>query len=213
MTSALDVALTRRYGRSLEQLRIRFGRLAANAWERLDSYDEAEVLTLAERLAPVTDAARRGAADLTAGYLGRVAGPTIGVTLDELAFDPAEAWRPPFISTWQAFKNGASYDDAREAGRRRSIGAAGNIVTDTARNTAGIVDGASPHIVGWRRTLNSPQPCDWCVSVAGQQYRTADSATFGHDWCHCTPSPITATADPGRLVNDDVVARLAAAAT
>lgn len=210
MTSLLDVTLTRRYARALEHVRGRLGVRAAATWDGLGSYDEADIAAMVDQLAPVTDAARLAAMDLTAGYLGQVAGPTVAVGLDELSFDATSAWRPPFMSAWQAFGRGESFELAREAGRRRARATAGDIVTLTARSTASAVDDASPHIVGWRRTLGGAKPCEWCVTVAGQQYRTADSATFGHDSCHCTPSPITETADPGRAVNDEVVARIAA---
>jgi hypothetical protein len=200
VTTDLDIAVTKRYGRSLTNLRERLGIATGTAWLRLGSYDEADIERLAEAIQPVTDMARQQASLLTAGFLNHFTGTRL--TAPDLVSLSADVWRPPFMTTWAGLARGDQWEDAVSAGHERSIGTAGEIVTSSARETATVIDEREPRITGWNR-VPTGNCCAWCAQMAAIDWGSAWAASLGgqHRSCHCDLVPITEQSAPGRALN------------
>lgn len=156
----------------------------ARAWDELGSWDEADIERLARTAGPALEVYAFRAGAVSVAYLSRLLRETPRSATGVAAPD----WRGPFTHYWGGLANGMTADEALAAGRARAEASAARSVVSTARR-AGDVYG--DRVTGWRRTL-SADPCEWCISVAGQDYATASSADFGHDRCHCGVSPILA---------------------
>lgn len=157
-------------------------------WDQLPNYDESSLEVLAGRSGPTLRAAKNAAFTASTGFYGAVTGrPAPRLTVADVAVDPA--LRDPFIATWRALKQGRSYDAAVAAGRERLDAVVANLANSTARQTGDLYLGrAGITAHGWER-IPDPDACDWCQLVAGQTYKSADSADFGHDRCACTAIP------------------------
>lgn len=63
-------------------------------------------------------------------------------------------------------------------------------------------------VVGFRRTLsNNPNHCALCVLASTQRYRTGDLQPM-HPGCGCGVAPIKGTADPGQVLDPELVRRV-----
>lgn len=180
--------LTDRHRRARLLISNRLQVVTANAWDRLGSWDDTDVATLAETVAPSANLAQAAVATRAVGFYSailEVRAPAIrpaslGVELD---------YRQPFTATWHALAEGRSFDEALAAGRSVAEAQADRFLTTTARRAGDAVATATGKRVRWRR-VPEPKACRWCLTVAGQMYRTAESADFGHDRCHCDPVPV-----------------------
>lgn len=137
-------------------------RLAAEAAERIADISTRAAATTSAVVATITDS--------------QVGTPTTLVGVD---------WRGPFTFGWAALGRGETFTAAIESAAARADAAGRNAVTSTARQAAAV---SAPPETRWRRLLDA-DPCDWCVTVSGQTYLTADSADFGHDRCSCMVVP------------------------
>lgn len=156
-------------------------------WGDLANYDAASVDVFAEATRPAFTAVKGAVLDQSTGFYSILSGRAVPVmNIAEIAVVPAV--REPFISVWQAFKAGRSYADAVEAGRLRLDAVVVNLASSTARQAGDLFASKTGLSSRWRRTPDSGA-CDWCLLIAGQSYKTADSADFGHDRCKCTAIP------------------------
>jgi hypothetical protein len=202
MTTALDLAVTRRYGAAHRRLRDRFALVAATAWAQLGNYDEADLGPLTESLAHQTAAARTTGATHTAGYLNHFTGTRQPADIGPLS---AEAWLPPFLTTWGSLKRGVPYLDAVAAGQDRMMSTAAELVTASVRDAAVVIDDSEPKITGWNR-VPSGSCCAWCAEMALIDWGSADAASLGdqHANCGCDIVPITDDSAPGQDLNAEL---------
>jgi hypothetical protein len=178
-----DPDLTARYLAATQDLAVAGGDAIAAAWDELGSWDDADIARLEGAALPAWEVFAQEAAAVSAGYLAVALNQTPVAATNLVVPD----WRGPFTWYWRALGNDAGQGAALQAGRDRAIAAGHKAVTSTARRVGDQVDG----VVGWRRTLGGDS-CQWCITVAGQRYRTAESADFGHDHCNCGVTPILA---------------------
>lgn len=163
--------------------------------------EESAVAAFAEAAAAATADVRILGAELAEALASDALDRDLGLNLARIlaAADDAEVWRQPFISGWQALASGHNFDHAVEVARLRAGQVGRDEVTRAVRSTMSAVDARhGARIGGWRRSPNGGA-CDWCHTVARQRYKSAASADFGHDDCHCAPVPIVG-ADPGRFL-------------
>lgn len=160
-------------------------------WAKLPNYDEPQVERFAREATPFLTAAKLVAVRHAVGYYSLAAGTSpIAVPIDAIAVNAD--MREPFISIWNALKHGEPFDSAVAAGSGRVDAVVRNLVTSSARRTGDLVIGQSGRkFHGWRR-IPDAHACPWCIQVAGQRYKTAESADFGHDRCGCTAQPVFA---------------------
>lgn len=163
------------------------------------SYDEADQAAWAADVAPVVEAAQTRAIDTQAAYLAARLDdqviPDTAVALERSRVD----LREPFIALANALSKGENLDAAVLSGLLRAQGVGESSVFWAARAANTTIDDSRIH--GWTRTLTG-NACSWCIQVAAQTYKTAETASFGHQRCDCGVDPIIGDSNPGRLIND-----------
>jgi hypothetical protein len=156
----------RRYDRLLGSYRLRTAAVLAAAWDRLSSYDDEGIEEFVALTAPALAGAKRSAvASSTAIFALALGIRTPAITPDDVDTEPRI--RHPFLAMWHV-----AMDFVQQTARRTG---------DTVARTAGVR-------TRWRRVPNSGA-CQWCQTISGQLYRTAESADFGHDRCFCMVVP------------------------
>jgi hypothetical protein len=186
------VDLTVRYQRLTRRYADAAGQAAAQAWDRLNTFDAPDELARLARPAVTTLSSRAAAA--THGYLGILLEE--GITVPPVLAAPD--WDSALIALRRSLAEGHEWEQALASGRLRSEAVGSNAVIGSTRLSSEIT---SPRVAGWRR-ITSAKSCDWCQTVATGHYYTAESAHFGHDHCHCTVAPIVGESDPGRALNN-----------
>lgn len=199
-----EVALTRRRQLALAKIRNTTAAELARRWSGLDDYGPGRQPRWRAVAAPVLTAGQNRAIDTQIAYLGARLGERIEFTRAELLALADIDLTEPFIALGRALANGRGMRDAVEAGRLRAHGLGESGVQWAARAANAAVEN-DERIVGWTRTLTG-LACEWCRMVATQRYRTADSASFGHQRCDCGVDPIIGDRDPGRAINRDLLA-------
>lgn len=185
----LRLPLTRRLQTHLSTIAGRATVLGQRAWAGLDTYDEDDIDAFAQAASPAASALKTAAVAAAVGYYATLLGSRPQRVIPT-AIDAVPAFRDPFISVWQALKNGHPYPEAVAAGRARVDAVMVNLANTTARRTGDYVaTKAGATTVGWERITNRGA-CEWCQLVAGQTYHSASSADFGHDRCGCTAVPV-----------------------
>lgn len=200
MTSQSDVALTVAFLRESTRIEKRGRAALAAVWLALANYDEADVETFERRARPLLDALQAAASAVAVGYLLTF----VGERPDMKGFTLDQDLRGPFIGVWSELKRSGNRDEALKIGRRRASGLAQERVVLTEREATKRLDTSSLKTVGWRRVPQG-STCSWCVHIATQRYRSAESATFGHghkgvNYCDCKIVPIYGKRDPGQVL-------------
>lgn len=196
-----DVALTRRRQDALARIRTLTAAQLARRWRTLGSYDKSDQQRWHGVARPIITAGQNQAIDTQLAYLGARLGRPVRFdrkTLLELA---AVDLDEPFLALARILSGGGSLAEAVASGLTRAEGLGESAVmwASRAANTAAEPD---ERIVGWRRTLGRGS-CEWCIQVSRQRYRSAESASFGHQRCSCGVDPIIGDRDPGRTLNDE----------
>ncbi len=180
--------LTDRHRRARLLVSNRLATVTARAWDGLGSWDDLDVARLAEVVAPSAELAQTAVATRATGFYSailEVRAPFVRLAELGVALD----YRQAFTAHWHALAEGRPFDEALSAGRSAAEAQADRFLTTTARRVGDSVARSTGQRVRWRR-VPEPKACRWCLTVAGQLYRTAESADFGHDRCHCDPVPV-----------------------
>lgn len=194
LPGAAVAPLTRRYQAGLVAVSTRAVPIVAAAWAGLDSYDEDVIDEFATAITPTMDAVKRGAVAQSTGYLNALFSTAVTVDAARVSstFDP----RDPFAMVWRGLARGVPWDEAVAAGARQIEATVSHFTMSSARRTGDeYASRAGRDISGWRRVPNRGA-CEWCQQVAGDHYRSAESADFGHLRCGCTAVPIVDGYDP-----------------
>lgn len=179
----------RRYRRQIAGYRDRTGLLLAAAWDGLSAYDEADIEQFARRTIPTLSGAKTAAVAISAAFFALTLDiPAVGVSPRDVKIEPD--LRGPFTATWHALTMGRPITQAVQVGRSVAQATGFDFVQSAARRTGDVVAQASGLEVRWRRVPGA-KSCSWCRQVAGQLYRTAESADFGHERDDCDVVPAT----------------------
>lgn len=185
LSSTAQRVLLERFMARQDRLAMLGGRALAAAWMDLPGFDEANIADLERialpRIAPILD---RTSSMSIAHVATVVQQPIPATTIPVVTPD----WRGPFTNFWASIGRGEEFGDALLLGESRADAAGRNAVISTARRAVDAVE--SDDIIGWRRVPDA-DACQWCLDIAGQVYKTAASADFGHSRCGCGVSPIT----------------------
>lgn len=199
MASLNHVAITRRRQELLGSIAAVTSTQLARRWNALPEHDEAQQARWATLAHPIITSGQNRAIDIQAAYLGARLGNPVPFDraglLAQAAVDPLE----PFTAFANALAKGSAPVEALLSGALRAQGLGESAVFWAARATNTAV--TDERVVGWQRTLTA-KACDWCTQVAGQIYKTAESASFGHLRCDCGVDPVIGGSNPGRLIND-----------
>lgn len=181
-------ALTARKQALLEELGTRTASQLRRIWQSMGSYAESDQEAWTQLASPVIDAAQSHAVSLQVAYLETLLDESVDFDAEAVLANAAIDVNEPFIALANALSNGEGIDAAVESGALRAEGIGESGVTWAARAANGAVEG-NDRISGWQRTL-SRGACEWCQTVAGQTYRSAESASFGHLRCNCGVEPV-----------------------
>lgn len=177
----------RRYRRLLATYRNRTSALLIATWDRLDDYSDEGFDQFVEQTRPAIHGAKVAAVAGSAAFFALALGiRPVGVRADDVPVEPRI--RDPFLATWHALNMGRPPAEAILVGRSQTEATAYDFVQHTARRTGDVVAEAAGRDVRWRRVPDG-NACDWCHTVSGQLYRTAESADFGHDRDGCVVVP------------------------
>lgn len=204
-----------------ENLRLR-RRLEADLtgmWERLGSYDRADIDRYAQRAAVRVTAAQRRMGNLTEVYLTRREALARGVNLRpvpvpaSLLTDEAirgvpavDVYRRTGPTVWTALGNRTPFEQAVILGAQRAVAMA---VTDVqlAHTHTARWSGERRGVAGYRRDIESQNPCGLCIVASTQRYRRGDLMPI-HGGCWCSVSEIYGDADPGQVIEPERLANV-----
>lgn len=177
----------RRYRRQIGVYRDRTAAILVAQWDRMDSHDKADVDAYMRATSAPLAGAKSAAVSLSAAFFSiAMRTPTVAVNPNDI--DPRVNLKAPFLAHWHAFAEGRPPAEAFAAGRSMAEATGFDFVQSSARLTGDLVAAASGREVRWTR-VPGPNACDWCLSVAGDTYLTAESADFGHDRDDCDVVP------------------------
>lgn len=209
--------MAERYRDALVVVRSKVAQRVAAAWDRLGSWDKADVARFTAVVVPTVEAGQRRAQALTDIYLARTLG--VGpVGLSDLTgaavrngTDPAVVYERPFVQLWSALSEGVGFERARAAAGARAAGSAQTDVQLTVRAATSewLSDppADAPRIIGYERTLTD-ESCALCAVASTQRYKTEDLMPI-HERCDCGVAPILEGERPaGRVINRPLLDRL-----
>lgn len=183
---ASDLAI-RRHQRLIGRYRERTSAALVSIWAQLDSIDEDAVEAFARRATPVLAGVKQATVATSSAFFALAAGTRpVGIRPERVVVEPRI--RHPFLSAWHALNEGREYEEALTVGRSQASAVGFDFVQSTSRQTGDVFAEQSGMQMRWNR-VPSPGACEWCQTVAGQTYATAESADFGHDRCDCSVIP------------------------
>lgn len=185
--------------------------LVGEAWDTFADLDDLAASEFTAAAEVIVDAGTRQTSTLAVAYMNandRVAGfpgadlipvaPTIrGGT------PTAEVYHRSIVQARTMVSRGAAPADALAAGRARAVATAETDIN--LANKAEIERGGAlrPWVVGYRRILTG-KSCAFCATASTQRYRSARLMPI-HTRCDCDVGEIYGTADPGRVINQQLL--------
>jgi hypothetical protein len=176
-----------RYRRQLANYRLRTSVLMVGVWRRLGSWNQEDVERYENATATPLAGVKAATVALSSGFFAvYLDEPPAGVDPDLIDVTPYV--QGPFHATWHALKEGRPAAEALRVGASTASAVGYDFVQHTARRTGDYAAAESGLDVRWRRVPGG-NACDWCRLVAGDHYRTAESADFGHERDDCDVVP------------------------
>lgn len=188
-----------------------------DAWDAYADLDDRSARRFVEAAAQITTAAQQQTAALAAGYLeanDAILGHTTQIvpTLPTLrnGIAPEAVYHRSIVEARTLTARGAPVDQALAAGRARSMSTARTDVILANRGAVSSAAASRPWVVGYRRVLTG-KSCALCATASTQRYRVADLQPI-HPNCDCDVAEIYGNADPGHIINRDLLDELKATA-
>lgn len=198
-------------------LRSTAGGLVEDAFDAYADLDDAGLAAFSTEAARISRAAQDRTAVLASGYLsandailgegGPVSIPTPTIRNGVPAED---VYARSIVEARARVARGMPAEQALTAARSRAASTARTDVILS--NRASVAAGAEgrPHVVGYRRVLTG-KSCALCATASTQRYKRADLQPI-HPSCDCDVAEIYGTADPGQVLNQQLLDDLQAAA-
>lgn len=179
--------LIARYKRLLARYGIRTAAGLVLAWDQLGSYSDSDVERFVSQTEPLIRGAKVATVAASAAFFAQARRlQPFGINPDEVIVEAR--MRDPFLAMWHAVAEGRPNDEALLAGRSMAEAVGHNFVVSTARRTSDHAAKQSKQRVRWAR-VPAAKACEFCITVSGQTYHSAESADFGHDRCSCAVVP------------------------
>lgn len=193
MPTKLDLA----YRAETQKVRDALMRFAANQWNGLGSWRDADYERMLKVLVPRIEAGQQKISDLTAAYIRRLAVEEFGSIRNGLPFSAstealrgvsaAEVYHRPFASSYTALSEGKPVSVAISAGAERLADLISTGMqlakTRSARNAIG-----RSRFQGFQRVLTGRENCALCVIASTQRYHRGDLLPI-HPGCDCDCKP------------------------
>lgn len=182
-------ALIARKRAGLDRIRTTTGIAVARIWTAMPNHAADTQDAFARQATPVVKAGQDRAVSLTVAFIAALTGITAKTDRPAIIGSAAVDLTSPFKAFGHALNDGQDINAALAAGADAARSAGQDAVTWASRSSGTAFD-HSDQVIGWER-IPDGGACDWCVLVAGQTYKTADTAAFGHRDCGCEASPLT----------------------
>lgn len=184
-----------------------------DAWDTFANLDDVAAAQFTAAADVVVQQASRSTSTIAVAYM-QANDRIIGETADLVPIVPtirngtpaAQVYQRSIVEARRRVAAGAPYDEAMASGRTRAMMTARTDVS--LANRAEITRGgiARPWVVGYRRVLTG-QSCGFCGLASTQRYRSADLLPL-HPGCDCDVAEIFGTADPGQIINRELLSAL-----
>jgi hypothetical protein len=191
--------------------------LVEDAWDAYADLDSRSAARFVDAAAQITIAAQAETAALAAGYLeanDAVLGRSSRIvpTLPPIrnGVPPEAVFERSIVESRRIVSRGGNVDQALAAGRARAMSTARTDVTLANRGAISAAKAGRPWVVGYRRVLTG-KSCALCATASTQRYKIADLQPI-HGNCDCDTAEIYGTADPGLVVNRELLDELKATA-
>ncbi|MCU0261435.1 MAG: hypothetical protein MUE78_10480 [Ilumatobacteraceae bacterium] len=186
------------------------------AWDAYGGLTDTASAQFTAAATPVVAAAQAQAVGLAAVYVATYVSVIEGTAvpppeLDTPAIvaglragtDPVDVYHRSVVAARVAVADGATYTDAIRRARDRATQTADTDVMLASRAGTSRAMEAFEQIVGYRRVPDA-DACTFCLLASTQRYNVRDLMPM-HPRCHCTVAPIVGTADPGRVIDGDLL--------
>lgn len=185
-------------------------------WSGLPGYDRPDVPEFTDAAVQAVESNQIAAGLLVDGYVAKAAGVSpVGITPDVVTgvrngITTQDAYQRPFLRLWRLRSEGVPEQAAQQQVRNYLSGMA---QMDTQLAVSHAMAEASDRIdgvVGYRRVLTG-KSCVFCAAASTKVYHTGQLRPLHGGrprGCDCGVAPIIGDRDPGRVVNDQLLARL-----
>lgn len=204
---------------AVRDVRRRVERFASQSWAGLDSYRDADIDRLVDRIVPVVVGAEQRVAALTDTYLAALATASGfrqrpgGVPMREVTgaavrgVDPDEVYRRPGVTVWTALSQGKPLTTAADEGLNRLLDLVRTDLQLTKTKTAQWRGSRDDSVVGYRRVLTGAENCALCTIASTQRYHKGDLLPI-HPGCDCDIAEIRGDVDPGQVIDPERLEQL-----
>lgn len=198
------------YRRQAAGIRTRIEQVIRRSWAGLPSYRDRDMDAWVAATLPLVLAAQRQMATLTDAYLARLAGQAVrGLDLAKVTgaalrgVPPAAVYRRPAVTVYTALSKGRSVEFAGRMGLTRALSIVATDVQLAKTHTARISQQARG-VRYFTRVLSGGKNCALCVIASTQRYHVGDLAPI-HPGCNCDVADAVADADPGQVIDPDLL--------
>lgn len=194
--------MTAAYQSHLKATRAAVGNAVVREWQRLGSYNEADVAPFLARVTPIVSAGQARAVALSSAYISRLSGSTpVGLDVPKLqaglrnGVTSAVVFRRPFVRVWTSLQNDGDYEAAIQLGQNQAesdslmdvaLATMASYVAFAAMSSSG--DDSGSEIVAWVRRADA-SCCDYCQMIDGAHTGPNEPQPL-HNRCGCTADPI-----------------------
>lgn len=199
------------YQGQIGEIRRRVVGFVQRTWTGLDQYRDGDIDRFVAAVVPIVTAGQVRVAALTDAYLATLAAAVFDTKLApvgvpaELVTDEtirgvpaADVYRRAGVTVWTRLSQGVSLTDAVAVGGDRATAMAATDLQLAKTHASRYVLSATDNVVGYRRVLESGNPCGLCIVAATQKYSREDLLPI-HANCDCSVQPIYGIGDPGPL--------------
>lgn len=214
--------IVRAYQREYGRLRGTVAAQLAALWTTIGGVTDRDAERFIAAAVPAVHGAQIAIARLVAGYFATIGREIVGIaqpvsispsavtTTALRGVDTADVYQRPVITARTALSEQRPYDEALTlAGQRLNQLISADLALAQRQATVLSVN-HDRRIVGYSRVLTG-KSCALCATASSQRYHRGDLMPI-HAHCDCGVAPIYGTADPGRVINQQLVDDLKTAA-
>lgn len=206
------------YAAQTAAVRDRVVGIVDQVWVGMDNWRDDDIDRFATLVAPVVEAGQLQTAAMTDAYLASLERAMFGGAVRPVGI-PREAavalrgiktvdvYRRAGPQVWTALSRGQALDQAVAGARTRMQVTAATDLQLSSTHATRYALRSNNRVVGYRRILTGSRSCRLCVTASTQRYRKGELMPI-HGRCGCRTAPIYGDADPGQVINSDLLADL-----